>query len=131
MRTPTVLSRFAFAAGAALAASSPATANAGEPVVAKASCAIADRAASIVSVPTPEWPTFATISDVTGGSTLVRVALGTSSGVARSASVESSSGNASLDSAALHVAQNASFVPAMSHCHSDSDEYLLQVDFVR
>ena len=96
-------------------------------VATKTFCGTAHQDAVVASVPEFERPPIAEAEDVSGTS-VVKVSLTPSGGLA-SASLWNSSGNTSLDAAALRVARLSKYRPEIRDCEGVPSADLIEVQF--
>jgi TonB family protein len=115
----------------ALAAALSATLLNGAPAAAQgtahASCTVASAPATISDIVSAETPSFLSLIGVTGNAD-VQVSL-SDTGALENATIAKSSGNASLDAAAITAAREQKYSPERSDCQPVGGTYLIHVDF--
>lgn len=113
----------------ARANAAPTAAPSAAPTASAGGCAKADLSAAVVTTPPqPDIPVAARASG-TSGIALIKVQLD-AQGTVTGASVDQSSGNASLDVIAVSMALGAQYSPALHDCKPVASAYTFSVKFV-
>jgi periplasmic protein TonB len=96
---------------------------------AKATCATPYADATMRSMVTPEYPQAAKEAGFGDATVLIEVSIGPSGSLV-GASVYKSSGNMSIDQAALRAARESTYNPKFVNCTPSSGNYIFHADFV-